>query len=180
MGFLLQFLATKAIAPILGSIVLLTMGEHPVSLSNVDFYIGEETLYFSTKLENAFPKELVEIIKSDIPVTFRLHIEADETIHIVHIVHYDIETMIYTIGREETNDTLKTDNEKEMKSIVSRFSDIPVPIEKIPSSGKMIIRVSLDVVTLDFLDDEKFDLMTLWDYRSPQQTIEIKKLNPKS
>jgi hypothetical protein len=54
-----------------------------------------------------------------------------------------------------------------------------VPTEKIPSSGKIIIRVSLDVVTLDFLDDEKFDLMTLWDYRSPQQTIEIKKQNQK-
>jgi hypothetical protein len=175
MGILLQFLATKAIAPILGGIVLLTMGEHPVELSKPGVRIAADTLYFSTQIKNAFPGELIEIIKSDIPVTFRLKIGAREDTTIVHTVRYDIERMVYEVKRDEDSVAVETEDEEEMKGFLSKFEDIGIPKEKIPLTGKMVIRVSLDKVILEFLDDEEFDLMTLWNYRSPQRTIEIKR-----
>jgi hypothetical protein len=175
MGILLQFLATKALAPILGGIVLLTMGERPVELSKPRIYMSSDTLYFSTQINNAFPDELIEIIKSDIPVTFRLNITAIRDTAILHTVRYDIERMVYVVKRDEDSDGIETDDEKEMRKLVSEFSDIGVPKEKIPLTRKLEIRVSMDKVTLEFLDDEEFDLMTLWNYRSPQRTIEVKK-----
>jgi hypothetical protein len=175
MGILLQFLATKALAPILGGIVLLTMGEHPVELSKPRIYMSNDTLYFSTQINNAFPDELIEIIKSDIPVTFRINIVALEDTAILHTVRYDIARMVYVVKRDEDNDAIETDDDKEMRKLVSEFSDIGVPKEKIPLTGQIVIRASMDKVTLEFLDDEEFDLMTLWNYRSPQRTIEVKK-----
>jgi hypothetical protein len=175
MGILLQFLATKALAPILGGIVLLTMGEHPVELSKPATNMSNDTLYFSTQVNNAFPDELIEIIKSDIPVTFRLVIEAREDTCIVHTVRYDIERMIYEVNRDEDSVTVETEDEKEMRKYLSAFNGIGIPKEKIPLTGKMVIRAAMDKVILEFLDDEEFDLMTLWNYRSPQQTIEVRK-----
>ena len=175
MGILLQFLATKAIAPILGAIVLLTMGEHPVELSKPKIHMSSDTLYFSTTVNNAFPKELIEIIRSDILVTFRLKIEAREDAYILHTVRYDIERMIYEVNRDEDTLAIETEDEKEMRKLVSEFSQIPIPKEKVPLTGQIVIRVSIDKVTLEFLDDEEFDLMTHWNYRSPQKTIEVKK-----
>lgn len=101
MGILLQFLATKALAPILGSIVLLSMGERPVSLSKPEVFIREDTLFISTKVNHGFPKELLKIIKSGTPVTFRLHVLAVENIYFVRTVYYDIEKRIYNVKREE-------------------------------------------------------------------------------
>ena len=174
MGFLLQFLATKAIAPILGSIVLLSMGEHPVSLSKPDVFVSGDTLFISTRVNNGFTKELMEIVKSGTPVTFRLKVEAIENIYFIHTAKYDIEKRMYTIEREGEKGEVKTEDEKKMQEFVSNFSLIFIPVKKIPSSQKINIRASLDPVKLDFLEDEEFDLMTLWDYRSPQQTIEVK------
>jgi hypothetical protein len=175
MGILLQFLATKAIAPILGGIVLLTMGEHPVELSKPSVQMAADTLYFSTQINNAFPAELIEIIKSDIPVTFRLKIEARKDTTIVHTVRYCIERMVYEVKRDEDSVVVETEDEQEMRGLLSNFEDIGIPKEKIPLAGKMVIRVFMDKVILEFLDDEEFDLMTLWNYRSPQRTIEIKR-----
>lgn len=174
MGILLQFLATKALAPILGGIVLLTMGEHPVELSKPGVEVSGDTLYFSTQVNNAFPDELTEIIKSGIPVTFRLKVEAGEDTTILHTVHYDIERMVYEVKRDEQSTAVEIESEQEMKTLLSEFNRIGIPKEKVPSTGKMVIRVSVDKVRLAFLDDEEFDLMTLWDYRSPQQSIEVK------
>ena len=61
-----------------------------------------------------------------------------------------------------------------MKEFVANFSGVYILTDNIPSSQKITIRVSLDPVKLDFLGDGEFDLMTLWDYRSPQQTIKVK------
>lgn len=169
----MQFLATKAIAPILGALVLLTMGEHPVSLSKPIVSLKGDSLFVSTSVKNGFNKELMEIIKSGTPVKFRLKITAVKNIYFVHKVQYDIEEKTYRIklgGKEEVN----TKDEKEMKGLVSKFSHIFILKDDIPPSQKINIRASLDPVTLDFLDNKKFDLMTLWDYRSPQQTIEIR------
>lgn len=178
MGFLLQFLATKAIAPILGSIVLLSMGEHPVSLSKPEVFVSGDTLFISTRVNNGFTKELMEIVKSGTPVTLRLKVEAVENIYFIHTVQYDIEKRIYTIEREGEKGEAKTEDEKKMQEFVSNFSHVFILVENIPSSQKITIRASLDPVKLDFLEDEEFDLMTLWDYRSPQQTIDIKSKNP--
>lgn len=175
MGILLQFLATKAIAPILGGIVLLTMGEHPVELSKPRIHMTSDTLYFSIQINNAFPDELVEIIKSDIPVTFRLTVGALEDTAILHTVRYDIERMIYEVARDENTGAVETDDEKEMMKLVSEFSDIGIPKGKILPSEVIVVKASMDKVILEFLDDEEFDLMTLWNYRSPQRTIGAKK-----
>jgi hypothetical protein len=177
MGFLLQFLATKAIAPILGSIVLLTMGEHPVSLSNPRVVIRSDTLYISTNVQNGFTKELKKIIKSGVIVTFRLKVKTEDEIYFVHKVYYDIEKRIYEIKREEAKGESKiitTEDEKRMIDLASEFSNVCVPCEKFPSSKKIEIRVSLDPVKLDFLEGEEFDMMALWEYRSPKQTVSIK------
>lgn len=179
MGFLLQFLATKAIAPILGTIVLLTMGEHPVSLSKPEVSMRSDTLFISTKINNGFSKELMEIIKSGTPVTFRLKIEVDENIYFVNTVRYNIEERIYQIRLKKEEVEFKTEEENKMKEIVSSFSSVFILLEDIPPSRKFTIRASLDPVLLEFLDDEEFDLMTLWDYRSPKQTVEVKLENPK-
>lgn len=175
MGILLQFLATKALAPILGSIVLLSMGERPVSLSKPEVFIREDTLFISTKVNHGFPKELLKIIKSGTPVTFRLHVLAVENIYFVRTVYYDIEKRIYNVKCEEDEGEIKTEDEKKMKEFVANFSGIYILTDNIPSSQKITIRVSLDPVKLDFLGDGEFDLMTLWDYRSPQQTIKVKR-----
>lgn len=172
MGILLQFLATKALAPILGSIILLSMGEHPVSLSKPEVIASGDSLFISTKVNNGFTKELLKIIKSGTPVKFRLKVEAVENLYYVRTVQYDIANRIYEIKNGKRK--IDIEDEKEMKEYVSTFSRIYVPKEKIPPSNKITIRVSLDPVVLDFLDDEEFDLMTLWDYRSPQQTIKVK------
>lgn len=178
MGILLQFLATKAIAPILGGIVLLTMGEHPVELTKPAVHTSGDTLFFSTQINNAYPGELMEIIKSDIPVTFRLTIKAIEDTAILHTVRYDIKRMVYVLKRDEYADSIEVDDDGEMKRLVSEFSNIGIPKEKCPLNGKLDIRASLDKVILEFLDDEEFDLMTLWNYRSPQRTIEVKWEDP--
>ena len=174
MGFLLQFLATKAIAPIIGAIVLLSMGEHPVSLAKPEVSMRSDTLFISTKINNGFSKELMEIIKSGTPVTFRLKIEVDENIYFVNTVHYDIEERIYQIRLNKEEVEFKTEDEKKMKEIVSNFTNIFILARDIPPSKKITIRVSLDPVILEFLDDEEFDLMTLWNYRSPKHTVEVK------
>ena len=178
MGILLQFLATKAIAPILGSIILLTMGEHPVSLSKPKVVVKADTIFIANRVENGFPKELLEIIKSGTPVILRLKVEGIDNIYFTHTVHYDLEKRTFGIKLEENvvltdeGETV-TDNEKKMTELISYFSHIYILAEKIPSSKKVTIRASLDPVKLDFLNEEEFDLMTLWDYRSPQQTIEV-------
>ncbi len=174
MGILLQFLATKALAPILGGIVLLTMGEHPVELSKPEVEVKGDTLSFSTQVNNAFPDDLTEIIKSGIPVTFRLQVGANRDSSILHTVHYDIERMVYAVKRDEDTVAVETESEEEMQALLSRFSDIGIPKEMIPLAGELKLRISMDKVTLAFLDDEEFDLMTLWSYRSPQQIIEVK------
>lgn len=177
MGFLLQFLATKAIAPILGSIVLLTMGEHPVSLSHPRVLTRGDTLCVSTKVQNGFTEELKKIIKSGVVVSFRLKIATEDDIDIVHKVCYDIENRIYEIRREEVkgeDKIITTEDEKKMMDLVSDFSDICIPGENIPSSEKIEIRISLDPVKLDFLEGKEFDMMALWEYRSPKRTINIK------
>jgi hypothetical protein len=175
MGILLQFLATKALAPILGGIVLLTMGEHPVSLSKPDVEVAGDTLFISTRINNGFSKELNEIIRSGVPVTFRLTVRAEDEIDFVRVVSYDIEGKVYYIEDRFTDDATETEDEKEMQTACTKFERIYLMKEKIPPSNTITIRASLDPVTLDFLDDEVFDLMTLWNYRSPQQTIEVKK-----
>jgi hypothetical protein len=175
MGILLQFLATKALAPILGGIVLLVMGEHPVELSKPQIEVSSDTLHFSTRVNNAFPEELIEIIKSDIPVVFRLKIEAREDMYVLHRVRYDIEKMVYRVDRDEDTAVVETEDEKEMRELISWFSGIAIPQEAVPSSGKIVLRVSMDKVILEFLDNEEFDLMTLWNYRSPQRILEVKR-----
>jgi|GEM_PF-4932043 len=172
MGFLLQFLATKAIAPILGSIVLLTMGEHPVSLSKPKVVVKADTIFITTRVDNGFPKELLEIIKSGTPVTMRLQVEALNNKYFTHLIQYDIENKIYTI-KLENGEEIKITDEKEMKDEVAKFNYVIVLKDEIEKSKKVTLRVSLDPVKLDFLDNEEFDLMTLWDYRSPKQTIEV-------
>ncbi len=172
MGFLLQFLATKAIAPILGSIVLLTMGEHPVSLSKPDIVAKGDTIFISTKISNGFPKELLEIIRSGTPVTMRLKVECLSDIYFTHSVQYDIETKIYSIELENREEQ-ETEDEKKMKDLVSKFDHVILHKSEVSRSNKISLRVSLDPVRLAFLDNEEFDLMTLWDYRSPQQTIGV-------
>ncbi|OQX51952.1 MAG: hypothetical protein B5M53_09945 [Candidatus Cloacimonas sp. 4484_209] len=174
MSLLLQFLATKAIAPVIGTIVLLTMGEHPVSLSKPHIVMQEDSLYLSTKVNNGFTKDLLEIVKSGTPVVFRLGIETRNKTSVTHKIRYDLEKNLYIITFSERPDTIKTEDIKKMKEVVSNFSRINVPKDEIPPSGKLRIRITLDPVKLDFLKDEDFDLMTLWDYRSPQQTVEIK------
>lgn len=174
MGILLQFLATKALAPILGGIVLLTMGEHPVSLSKPDVEVVGDTLFISTQINNGFSKELMEIIKSGVPVTFRLTAEAEGEIDFVRVVSYDIEGKVYYVEDIFKEDAIKTEEEKEMQNGCTKFERIFILRENVPISNTITIRASLDPVTLDFLDDEVFDLMTLWSYRSPQQTIEVK------
>jgi len=179
MGILLQFLATRALAPILGTIVLLTMGEHPVSLSKPEVLMKGDTLFISTKLNNGFTKELKEIIKSGTTVTLRLQVEADKKCYFTHTVHYDIEKRVYNIDFGEgvviDDRKISTDNEEKMIGLVSHFSHIFFLKNEISLSQKIKIRAFLDPVRLDFLDNEEFDLMTLWDYISPQQTIEVKR-----
>jgi len=172
MGFLLQFLATKAIAPILGSIVLLTMGEHPVSLSKPKVVAKADTIFITTRVDNGFPKELLEIIKSGTPVIMRLKVETLSNKYFIHLVQYDIEDRIYSISLENGEEIRITDENK-MKDMVAKFNDVIVLKDEIGKSKKVTLRVSLDPVKLDFLDNEEFDLMTLWDYRSPQQTVEV-------
>jgi len=174
MSLLLQFLATKAIAPIIGTIVLLTMGEHPVSLSKPYIIMQADSLYLSTKVSNGFTNDLLEIIKSGTPVVFRLSIETINKTFITHKIHYDLEKNLYIVTFSEKPDTVKTKDIKKMKEVVSNFSRINITKDEIPPSGKLRIRITLDPVKLDFLKNEDFDLMTLWDYRSPQQTVEIK------
>ena len=186
MEILLQFLATKALAALIGVVALLGVKKADVTLTKPEIKILSDSVCISTTLKNGFPEKLEKIILSGTPVTIRLttsYSVRDTTLskEIVHRIRYDLANKTFLFvsccrDRAISSSQHKAKDMDAAKKLMNKFNVvIPVP-ELFLSSEKVIVimRVTIDPVKIEAIGDKEFELMAFWDYHTPTLKFVVK------
>lgn len=175
MEILLQFVATKAVAALIGVVALLGAKQSDVTFTKPEITISD-SISINTTLKNSFPKELEKIILSGTPVTIRLKTicsTKDTALNqeIIHRVKYDLadKTFLFVSYCQDRKDSpVKVKDIKEIKKFMNEFNIVIT--RQFASTGKditVIMRATIDPIKIEAMENKNFELMAFWDYHTP-------------
>ena len=183
MEILLQFLATKAVAALIGVVALLGVKKADVVLSKPEVKILSDSIHINTSLKNSFPEELEKIILSGTPVTIRLKISystKDTTLNqeISHRIKYDLASKTFlfvSFCGESITSPIKLKDIDSAKKSMNKFN-VGVGLNPAPTGKEItvIMRAIIDPIKIGAIGNKDFELMAFWDYHTPTLKFVIK------
>lgn len=174
MAVLLKFFGTKIVATLLGGWFLFGQSDKSPSLTEPVLAIQDGRITVSVRVENGFNEEIIQLILTGTPVTLRFEVIVTEDNRVTweevikHRVVYNPGTKVFSVEFTEKNKA-ETEDEPSMKKLMSEITYLQV-MEKfsLEKNYEVSVKVKLEPISVEAAGGEEFDLMTFWNFKTPE------------